>query len=151
MVARFSSAATFDSSGANAAIAAARIRSRACLSRFAKARSKRLHQNGGAAHRRQRLEQPPALRREFLDPPRKWQRDGDWSGERLDALGLAVGELAIDRFEIVEMMKHDPQRDAGPFGDARCGRAQVAFVEKIEQRIDHRMPRARGSCKATVE
>ena len=106
-------------------------------------RAKRLHQYGGSAHRRQRLEQPSALRREFLNAPSKRQRDGDWSGERLDALGLVVGELAIDRLKIVEMMKHDPQRHARPFCDTRRSRAQVAFVEKIKQRINHGMPRAR--------
>ena len=48
-------------------------------------------------------------------------------------------------------MEHEPQRDAGPLGDACGSRAEVALAEEIKERIDDGMARASGAGEATVD
>ena len=91
------------------------------------------------------------MRGKFLDASRKRPRDRNRHGERLDAFGLTIGELAVDSLEIVEVMEHQPQRDAGAFGDARGGRAKVALAKEIEECIDDGVSGASGAGEASVE
>jgi hypothetical protein len=152
---RFSSAASFDSSGANAAIAAARIRSRASLRRFARA-----GRNGSINTADRRTGDNVSSKRPRCAENSSTRRaNGSVTGigtvsgltRSLDALRLPIGKLAVNRLEIVEMMKHDPQRDTGAFSDSRRSGPQVPLAEKIEQRINHGVTRARRPRKASVE
>src|SRR5271170_7824390 len=114
-------------------------------------RLKRLHQHRRAPHRRQRLHQPRPLRTKLLDSPLKRKLNRNRNGKRPDPLRLPVSQLAIDSFEIVKMMEHQPQRHPRPLSDPRSSRPQVALAKKIEQRINHRATRALGSSEASVK
>ena len=118
---------------------------------MARAATKRLHQHRGAAHGRQGLEQAAALRGKFFDASRQRERDRNRHGEWLDALGLPIGELAVNGFEIVEVMEHEPQRDASAFGDTRSSRTEIAFIEEVEKSVHHGMARASGAGEASIE
>jgi hypothetical protein len=59
--------------------------------------------------------------------------DRELRGDRSDVapmpLFLDLDRVVEDRFEIVEVVEHDPERDAGPFRDTAGGGLGVALFE----------------------
>ncbi len=56
--------------------------------------------------------------------------DRDWSDVVPVALFLDPHRVVEDRFEVVEVVEHEPQRDSGPLRDAAGRGLGVAFLEE---------------------
>jgi hypothetical protein len=114
-------------------------------------RRERLHQQRGAAHRRDGLEHPLPLRDEGGDALVERPRAVEPASKLKDLLRLAIRCRSKQGFQVGEVLKHRAQRHAGARGDAGRARPQVAPIDEGQERVHDGAARAFAAREAAVQ
>ena len=102
----------------------------------------RLMKAGGPPAGTHLLQDPGPLADEQCDPHGPRLVRVDPLDQRSQDLVIAAGRLDQQGLHVGELLPDGPQRDAGPLGDARRGRANVTLGVQGAHRIHDRPPRA---------
>ncbi len=93
----------------------------------------RLLDESGPPHGSDRLQQLSAALHEGTSPLFQWPCADIGGDQAREALELQVGDCGVEALEVLEVLEHRPQGDAGALRDLGGGGPQVSFLDQAQQ------------------